>query len=71
MLSYSRARGVFVGASLEGAVLKSDEDANFGIYGERVSPRELLTKSSHAVPKAGQGFVDALSKYAPPKGGWK
>src|SRR5580698_11078081 len=33
MLSYSRARGVFAGVSLEGTTLRPDEDANHRLYG--------------------------------------
>lgn len=31
ILSYSRARGVFVGVSLEGSIIRPDNDANRGI----------------------------------------
>jgi len=71
ILSYSRSRGVFAGVSLQGGTLKSDTDANFGVYGEEIPPRDLLTKSIHPVPKAAQAFIDALNKYSPRGSGWK
>ena len=42
ILSYSRTRGLFAGASLDGSVLKQDEDDNRRLYGHRVSAKELL-----------------------------
>jgi lipid-binding SYLF domain-containing protein len=71
ILSYSRSRGLFAGASLEGAVVKADEKANFGVYGEEVSAKELLTQSGREVPTAAKGFVDELNKLAPRPSGWK
>jgi len=37
ILSYSRARGVFAGISLEGSTLRPDEDANRKLYGKSTS----------------------------------
>jgi len=34
LLSYSRSRGLFVGAVLQGSVIKQDKDLNQAIYGE-------------------------------------
>src|SRR6185295_5305755 len=34
MLTYSRARGLFAGVSLEGSTLRSDDDANKLVYGK-------------------------------------
>jgi len=72
ILSYSRSRGIFAGLSLEGAVLKPDEKANYGVYGENIDPRDLLIRSKHEAPKAARGFIDELNKLAPRRGeGWK
>ncbi len=71
ILSYSRSRGLFAGISLEGAVIKPDKNANFGVYRERVEARELLTRSGREVPKAAKGFVDELNRVAPRPSGWK
>lgn len=72
ILSYSRSRGIFAGISLEGAVVKADEKANYGVYGENVDSRDLLTRSGREVPKAARGLVDELNKLAPRRGeGWK
>src|SRR5437868_5524285 len=37
ILSYSRARGVFAGISLEGSTLRPDNDANRNLYGRSVT----------------------------------
>lgn len=72
ILSYSRSRGIFAGISLEGAVVKPDEKANYGVYGENVNSRDLLTRSGREVPKAARGLIDELNKLAPRRGeGWK
>jgi len=43
MLSYSRARGLFAGISLEGATLRPDGETNRELYGHDVTNREILT----------------------------
>jgi lipid-binding SYLF domain-containing protein len=65
ILSYSRSRGLFAGVSIEGAVLKQDKDANWALYGERVEPRRLLTRSGQHIPTAALKLVDALREMAP------
>src|SRR5881275_1472659 len=42
ILVYSRARGVFAGISLQGAVLRPDKDANQNLYSRQVDIRELV-----------------------------
>lgn len=72
ILSYSRSRGIFAGLSLEGAVVKADEKANYGVYGEKLDPRDLLIRSGRDVPRAAQGFIEELNKLAGRLGGgWK
>ena len=72
ILSYSRSRGIFAGISLEGAVVKPDEKANYGVYGENVDSRDLLIRSGREVPKAARGLIEELNKLAPRRGeGWK
>ncbi|KAJ3274866.1 hypothetical protein HK104_004003, partial [Borealophlyctis nickersoniae] len=47
ILSYSKSKGLFVGASLEGSVLVTRNDANAVLYGQKVTPAQLL---SGAIP---------------------
>jgi len=41
ILAYSRARGLFAGATFEGSSLRSDDDANRRFYGRAVSAKAL------------------------------
>jgi lipid-binding SYLF domain-containing protein len=65
ILSYSRARGVFAGLSIEGAVLKQDEDGNERLYGAAVSPKRLLLEGGMPVPAAAREMVDFLNGVSP------
>jgi lipid-binding SYLF domain-containing protein len=53
-LSFSRAKGAFAGISLEGAIIKTDDDANSAYYGQPVDALDILVKqsvsNSHANP---------------------
>src|SRR5271154_2219155 len=48
VLTYSRARGLFAGVSLEGSTLRPDNDANQNLYGQKVSAKDIVF--NHAVP---------------------
>jgi SH3 domain-containing YSC84-like protein 1 len=65
ILSYSRTRGLFAGASLSGAVLKQDEDDNQKLYGRKVTAKEILIDGTVRTPRAAQGLDSALTKYSP------
>src|SRR5215831_4353138 len=42
MLSYSRARGLFAGVSLEGSTLRPDNDGNTLVYGTAMPAKEIV-----------------------------
>jgi lipid-binding SYLF domain-containing protein len=63
MLSYSRARGLFAGISLEGSTLRPDTNANEEVYGKKVDPKDLVR--STAVPASAQKMVAILNKQSP------
>ena len=65
ILSYSRARGLFAGISLEGTAVTQDKDANWALYGEKLNPRERLLASGQPIPRAAQGLVAALREASP------
>jgi lipid-binding SYLF domain-containing protein len=65
ILTYSRSRGIFAGVSIEGSVIKRDEDTNEEIYGERVKPRRVLLENRYAIPPAARPFIEALNEYSP------
>src|SRR5512140_2777193 len=64
VLTYSRARGVFAGISLDGAVIKQDRDDTRAFYGRMVPYRSLLTGLT-PVPADAQPFLKPLGQYAP------
>jgi lipid-binding SYLF domain-containing protein len=64
MLTYSRARGLFAGVSLEGSTLRPDNDANALVYGSRIPAKEIV-KGTVAVPSAAKGLVDLLNTSSP------
>jgi lipid-binding SYLF domain-containing protein len=64
ILTYSRARGVFAGVSLEGAVLRSDKDANKNLYNRQIEARELVEKDGVAIPEPARKFIQSISQAA-------
>ncbi len=65
ILSYSRARGLFAGVSLEGTSLRPDDDANEQVYGRKLTARRIVTGTRISVPASGRHLVDVLEKNAP------
>src|SRR6266478_5976091 len=63
ILSWSRARGVFAGISLQGATLRQDLDDNAVIYGKKLSNQEIV-ETGVATPKSAQGLISLLTKYS-------
>jgi lipid-binding SYLF domain-containing protein len=61
--SYSRARGLFAGVALDGAVLSIDHDANESVYGPNTTPRAAfegrVSRSSNAIVD----FRDRLEEF--------
>jgi lipid-binding SYLF domain-containing protein len=53
LLAYSRARGVFAGATLNGTTLRSDDDDNAKLYGRKIDQSEILTGKVKAPAAAG------------------
>jgi lipid-binding SYLF domain-containing protein len=66
ILTYSRARGVFLGVSLSGNVVKQDRDDTRAFYGRMVPFRTLLN-GLLAAPEDAKPFLAALNQYAPVK----
>jgi SH3 domain-containing YSC84-like protein 1 len=62
VLTYSRARGIFAGVSLNGAVVKQDKDSTREFYGHMVSfPASL--KGEVEAPAAANAFLTTLAKW--------
>jgi len=65
ILTYSRSRGIFAGISLDGQILKQDDDANEKLYGHKVPPQDILFKGAVEVPAPARALDAALRKYSP------
>ena len=65
ILTYSRARGLFAGISLKGAVLRQDGDANMRLYGKKLTPEEICLKGEGGIPAASRALDAALTRYSP------
>jgi lipid-binding SYLF domain-containing protein len=65
ILSYSRARGLFAGISLDGTTLRPDNDATAEVYGKKLTAREIVAADHMAVPPQAKALVDVLQKRAP------
>ena len=63
VLTYSRARGLFAGISLNGAVVKQDKDSTREFYGRMVPFRTSLMGEIEA-PAAANSFLSTLAKWA-------
>ncbi len=65
ILTYSRARGVFAGVSLDGATLRPDNEANAELYGRKLTNEEIVKdKVKIHVPPAGSELLADLDKYS-------
>jgi lipid-binding SYLF domain-containing protein len=65
VLSYSRARGLFAGISLEGSTVRPDNDANEKIYDRKVEAESIIFKGAVPVPPAAQKLVSLLNRKSP------
>ncbi len=63
VLTYSRARGIFAGVSLNGAVLKQDKDSTREFYGHMVTFKAALTGEVDP-PPAANPFLTTLANWA-------
>jgi lipid-binding SYLF domain-containing protein len=65
ILSYSRARGVFAGISLEGSTLRPDEDANRKLYGKSTNAEKIILESDVSAPASAHELLAVLQKSSP------
>jgi SH3 domain-containing YSC84-like protein 1 len=65
ILSYSRARGLFAGISLEGSTIRPDKDANTRVYGEKVSAKDIVLANETQIPSAAEGLISTLDTKTP------
>ncbi len=63
VLSYSRARGIFAGIELNGAVIRQDKDSTREFYGHMVTSKASL-EGEVEPPAAAYPFLQSLAKWA-------
>ncbi|HTW58449.1 MAG TPA: lipid-binding SYLF domain-containing protein [Terriglobales bacterium] len=63
ILTYSRARGIFAGVTLNGAVVKQDKNSTREFYGHMVTTKASLTGEVDP-PPAANAFLTTLAKWA-------
>jgi len=65
ILTYSRARGLFAGVSIEGGTLRIDESANEKIYGKGAGGRQIVRHGMYKAPEAAGELLAALNGKSP------
>ena len=68
ILSYSRAKGIFAGVSLDGAVVQADKSGDHALYGSDVDRHQILS-GTVPVPPSAMDLVHELSQYSERVGG--
>jgi len=63
ILSYSRAKGLFAGVALDGAVVQADKSGDQAMYGGDVDRHDILS-GKVAVPASARPLLHELSDYA-------
>ncbi len=63
ILSYSRAKGLFAGVSLNGATMRPDPEENKILYGRALTNREIIMENVKP-PAAASSLIAALDRYS-------
>lgn len=61
ILSYSRSKGAYVGATIQGAELNQDKGATQALYGHEVPFTNILDGQAHTNEQAAQQFVHTIN----------
>jgi lipid-binding SYLF domain-containing protein len=64
ILSYSRAKGLYAGASLQGSVMQADWEANERYYGSDIPIIDRFFKEKGPVSPAAGRLIELLNKYS-------
>src|SRR6202795_1619399 len=68
ILTYSRARGLFAGISLNGSTLRPDNDANEKIYGKKIDAKDIVLHGAVPVPPSAKLLISTLNQHSPKHG---
>jgi lipid-binding SYLF domain-containing protein len=61
ILTYGRSKGLFAGASLGSATIEPDNDANFRVYGKRLTAGDIVRSTTVKATPAGDPLVSLLN----------
>jgi lipid-binding SYLF domain-containing protein len=64
ILSYSRARGLFAGVTINGSTIRQDRDANERFYGRPFETKQIVLERLGGAPEPVAAWRQALAKYA-------
>ena len=64
ILSYSRARGLFAGVTVNGSTIRQDRDANERFYGKPLEASQILFDGGGEAPPPVAGWLDTLKRFA-------
>src|ERR1700736_2867065 len=64
VLTYSRARGLFAGVSLEGSTLRPDNEANERLYGKKVDAKDIVLHRAVPMPPSARLLISTLTKHS-------
>jgi lipid-binding SYLF domain-containing protein len=65
ILSYSRARGLFAGVSLEGSTIRPDNGDNRRVYGRNIPAKQIVLSGDVAAPRAAEQMISILDARTP------
>jgi SH3 domain-containing YSC84-like protein 1 len=65
ILSYSRARGLFAGISLEGSTVRPNNGDNRRVYGKEIPARTIVLSGTVSVPRAAERLISTLDAKTP------
>ena len=65
ILTYSRAKGLFGGISLEGSTLRPDNDANKDLYGKKIEAKDIVMEGAVKSPPSAATLLSTLDKASP------
>jgi lipid-binding SYLF domain-containing protein len=64
ILSYSRAKGIYAGVSLQGSVMQADWEANEKYYGSDLSMIDRFFEGKGPISPTAGRLIELLNKYS-------
>jgi lipid-binding SYLF domain-containing protein len=65
VLSYSRSRGLFAGAFLDGSTLRPDNDANQRLYGREITAKGIVLEGAVSPTSGAKELLSQLNQRSP------